>query len=118
MTVNPTRLTLIVVAVLVTAVVWVLGSIGFAQYTEDLCFEDGDLYGYGAYSQTIQQWPPSVQCELRGGPGQPDLTTDHRLLGAAIIAWWYGFPVGSAVGWVIASVSVFRRSAGRISGES
>ncbi len=114
----PVRVALIVVAALVAPVVWIGGSIAFAQYTEDLCFEDGDVYGYGGYTQNLQSWPPSFQCVLRDQSDQPDLTIDHRLLGTAISSWRYGFPLAAAIGLAIAAVSSLNRSAGRTSGGS
>lgn len=107
------RLALVATAAAATAVLWIGGSIALAQYTEDLCFDDADLRGYGGYTQTVQTWPPSLQCVLRGGSDQPSVTVDHRFLGAAISAWRYVFPFGAAFGLAVFTVAPLNRRAGR-----
>lgn len=110
------RVLLIVVTALMVTIVWIGGSIGLAQYTEDLCFEDADLHDYRGYTQTMQAWPPSLQRRLRGGQDQQGSTVDHRSLGLAITAWRYGLPLASAVGLAVAAVWSLRERADRTAG--
>lgn len=114
MIVARTRLALAVAAAAAVVVVWIGGLIGLAQYAEDLCFADAELLGYGGYTQTVQAWPPSVQCVLRSGWEQPGLTVDHRLLGAAISTWRYIFPPVAAVGLSLMAGAPFMRRGVRI----
>ena len=85
--------------------------VALAQYTEDLCFEDADLLGYGGYAQTLQTWPPSLQCVLRGGSDRASVTVDHRLLGVAMSAWRFIYPPVAVVGLAtFAAVQLNRRA--------
>ena len=83
------------------AITWLFGMFGFGRITEDMCFDDlATQPRYGAYSMTVQSWPPSVVCRLRGD-AVPDLVVNHYGRGAFYAAWTTVVPlvmVGSVIG--------------------
>lgn len=85
--------------------------VALAQYTEDLCFEDADLPGYGGYTQTLQTWPPSLQCVLQGGSDRASVTVDHWIVGVATSTWRFFYPPVAVVGLAtFAAVQLKRRA--------
>lgn len=73
-------------------VVWLFGMFGFGRITEDMCFDDlAPGSGYGGYTMSVQSWPPSIVCRLRGRD-LPDRVVQHYGRGAVWAAWTAAAP--------------------------
>jgi hypothetical protein len=107
----PTKLrrSLILGAVAVTfGFTWLFGMFGLGRATEDLCFDDFPPgSGYGGYTMSVQSWPPSLVCHMKGRD-LPDLIVHHYRWGAFSAVWTAAAPPMMLVAAIVLGIALRR----------
>lgn len=103
------RRTVILGAVAATfGFVWLFGMFGLGRISEDVCLDDFTPWsGYGASTMSVQMWPPSIVCHLRG-PDLPDRIVHHYGQGAFWAVWTVAAPPVMFAGLVVLGLAMRR----------